>query len=167
MLEAGSVQFQSIIAKNAGFPMTSNQTGFQMTDRPYVQTTSPGSRQLADLFAILLGMSLLGMALYGGPLIATGETEEIRYGGFVWLVMFVTGTIALVATGFAQWERYQRSARIVLAVNGLALLAGLVAFNNFGLRALLMVALPGIGFLVLSRFLGPLPPPRETVAERR
>ena len=138
-----------------------------MTDRTAVQTTSPGSRQLADLFVILLGMSLLGMALYGGPLIATGETDEIRYGGFVWLVMFVTGTIALVVTGFAQYERYQRSARVVLAVNGLALLAGLVAFNSFGVRALLMIAVPAVGFIVLSRFLGPMATPRETVAERR
>ena len=139
----------------------------KMTDRTSVHNTSPGSRQLADLFVILLGMSLLGMALYGGPLIATGETGEIRYGGFVWLVMFVTGTVALIATGFAQYERYQRSARVVLALTGIALLAGLVAFNNFGLRALLMVALPGVGFIVLSRFLGPLSRPRETVVERR
>jgi hypothetical protein len=138
-----------------------------INDRTSAQNATATSRQLADLFAILLGMSLLGLALYGGPLIATGETDEIRYGGVVWLVMFLTGTIALVATGFAQWERYQRLARIVLAVNGVALLAGLVAFNNFGLRALLMVALPGVGFILLSRFLGPLPRPRETVAERR
>lgn len=138
-----------------------------MNDRVSGQNATADSRQLADLFAILLGMSLLGMALYGGPLIATGETDEIRYGGLVWLVMFLTGTVALVAAGFAQYERYQRLARIVLAVNGLVLLAGLVAFNNFGLRALLMVALPGVGFIALSRFLGPLPRPRETVAERR
>lgn len=133
-----------------------------MNDRSSGQTTSADSRQLADLFAILLGMSLLGFALYGGPLISTGETEEIRYGQIVWLVLFLTGTIAIVATGFAQWERYQRLARIVLAVNGLALLAGLMAFDNFGLRALLMVALPGVAFIVLSRFLGPLPRSGET-----
>jgi hypothetical protein len=30
-----------------------------------------------------------------------------------------------------------------------------------------MVALPGVGFILLSRFLGPLARPRETVAERR
>jgi len=138
-----------------------------MNDRTSGQNATAASRQLADLFAILLGMSLLAMALYGGPLIATGETDEIRYGGLVWLVMFLTGTVALVATGFAQWDRYQRLARIALAVNGVVLLAGLVAFNNFGIRALLMVALPGVGFILLSRFLGPLPPPREMVAERR
>jgi hypothetical protein len=138
-----------------------------INDRTSTQKATATSRQLADLFVILLGMSLLGLALYGGPLIATGETDEIRYGGIVWLVMFLTGTIALVATGFAQWERYQRLARIVLALNGVALLGGLVAFNNFGVRALLMVALPGIGFILLSRFLGPLASSRETVAERR
>jgi len=122
-------------------------------------TATGDSRQLADLFAILLGMSLLGMALYGGSLIATGEGEEIRYGQIVWLVYFLTGTIALIATGMAQWERWQTIARIVLAVDGLLLLAGLLAFNNFGVRALLTVALPGVALIVLSRFLGPLPRP--------
>lgn len=134
-----------------------------MTDRTAVQTPSAGSRQLADLFAILLGMSLLGMAFYGGSMIATGESQEIRYGGLVWLVYFVTGSVALVATGFAQYERYQTLARIVLAVDGLVLLAGLVAFNTFGVRALLTVALPGVVLIALSRFLGPLPAgPRNT-----
>ncbi len=108
-------------------------------------------------------MSLLGMAFYGGSMIATGESQEIRYGGLVWLVYFVTGSVALVATGFAQYERYQTLARIVLAVDGLVLLAGLVAFNTFGVRALLTVALPGVVLIALSRFLGPLPAgPRNT-----
>ncbi len=128
--------------------------------------TSAGSRQLADLFAILVGMSLLGLALYGGALVATGSTEEIRYGQVVWLVCFVTGSVALVATGFAQYDRYQRLARIVLAVDGLALLAGLVAFNSFGVRALLTVALPGVLLIVLARFLGPLAPPSRNAGER-
>src|SRR3990170_328353 len=122
-----------------------------------VSPATANSRQLADFFVILVGMSLLGLALYGGPLVATGETEEIRYGQIVWLVFFITGTVALVATGMAQWERWQKIARIVLAVNGLLLLGGLLAFNNFGIRALLSVALPGVMFIVLSRFLGPIP----------
>lgn len=138
-----------------------------MTDRASVQPTSASSRQLADLFAILLGMSLLGIALYGGPLVATGEGEEIRYGQIVWLVYFLTGTVALVATGFAQYERYQSLARIVLAVDGLALLAGLVAFNQFGVRALLTVALPGVVLIGLSRFLGPLPAGPRNAGDRR
>lgn len=130
-----------------------------MNDRTASQTVSGDSRQLADFFAILLGMSLLGMALYGGSLIATGEGEEIRHGQIVWLVYFVTGSVALIASGMAQWERWQTIARIVLAVDGLALLGGLVAFNNFGVRALLTVALPGVALIMLSRFLGPLPRP--------
>ena len=133
-------------------------------------TATPGteaSRQLADFFAILIGMSLLGMALYGGSLIATGEGEEIRYGQIVWLVYFVTGSVALIATGMAQWERWQSIARIVLAVDGLALLAGLVAFNNFGIRALLTVALPGIVLIGLSRFLGPIVRPAGARREVR
>ena len=122
-----------------------------------VSPATANSRQLADFFVILVGMSLLGLALYGGPLVATGETEEIRYGQIVWLVFFITGTVALIATGMAQWERWQKIARIVLAVNGLLLLGGLLAFNNFGIRALLSVALPGVMFIVLARFLGPIP----------
>jgi len=137
-----------------------------MNDRTARQTVSGESRQLADLFAILIGMSLLGMALYGGSLIATGEGAEIRYGQVVWLVYFLSGTVALIATGFAQYERYQTPARIVLAVNGVALLGGLVAFNNFGLRALLTVALPGVALIVLSRFLGPLPAARSPHGEQ-
>ena len=138
-----------------------------MTDRTTVHATSAGSRQLADFFAILLGMSLLGIALYGGALVASGEGKEIRYGQLVWLVYFVTGTVALVATGFAQYERYQSLARIVLAVDGLVLLAGLVAFNDFGVRALLTVALPGVVLIALSRFLGPLPAGPRNTGDRR
>jgi hypothetical protein len=131
------------------------------------QTASATSHQWADLVAIMLGMSLLGMALYGAPLIASGEREEIRYGQIVWLVYFLTGTVALIATGFAQWERYQTIARIILALNGLALLGGLFAFDNFGWRALVTVALPGVVFILLSRFLGPLPPRSGGRAESR
>jgi hypothetical protein len=138
-----------------------------MNERSTGVHASENSRQLADFFAILLGMSLLGMALYGGSLIATGEGEEIRHGQLVWLVYFVTGTVALIATGMAQWERWQTIGRIVLAVNGLILLAGLVAFNNFGIRALLTVALPGVAFIALSRFLGPLPQPAAARREAR
>ena len=137
-----------------------------MNDRTSTAPATADSRQLADFFVILIGMSLLGLALYGGPLVATGETEEIRYGPIVWLVFFVTGSVALIATGMAQWERWQTIARIVLAVDGLILLGGLLAFNNFGIRALLCVALPGVAFIVLSRFLGPIPrpaPPRSRV----
>lgn len=122
-----------------------------------VSPATASSRQLADFFVILIGMSLLGLALYGGPLVATGETSEIRFGQIVWLVFFITGTVALIATGMAQWDRWQKIARIVLAVNGLVLLGGLLAFNNFGVRALVAVALPGVMFIVLSRFLGPIP----------
>ena len=130
-----------------------------MNDRTAGQTVSGESRQLADFFAILIGMSLLGMALYGGSLIAGAEGEEIRHGQLVWLVYFVTGSVALIASGMAQYERWQTIARIVLAVDGLILLGGLVLFNNFGVRALLTVALPGVALIVLSRFLGPLPRP--------
>ncbi len=130
-----------------------------MNDRTASQTVSGESRQLADFFAILIGMSLLGMALYGGSLIASGEGEEIRHGQLVWLVYFVTGSVALIASGTAQYERWQTIARIVLAVDGLILLGGLVLFNNFGVRALLTVALPGVALIVLSRFLGPMPRP--------
>jgi hypothetical protein len=130
-----------------------------MNDRTASQTVSGESRQLADFFAILIGMSLLGMALYGGSLIASAEGEEIRHGQLVWLVYFVTGSVALIASGMAQYERWQTIARIVLAVDGLILLGGLVLFNNFGVRALLTVALPGVALIVLSRFLGPLPRP--------
>ena len=125
------------------------------------------SRQLADLLVILIGMSLLGLALYGGSLVATGETEEIRFGQIVWLVLFITGTVALIAAGMAQWERWQTISRVVLAVNGLILLGGLLAFNNFGIRALLCVALPGVAFIVLSRFLGPIPRPASPRGQAR
>jgi hypothetical protein len=138
-----------------------------MTDSHTTTAATGNSRQLADLFAILIGMSLLGIAMYGGPIVATGEGEEIRYGQIVWLVLFLTGTVALIATGFAQWERYQTAARIVLALDGLALLGSLVAFNNFGVRALTTVAVPGVLLIVLSRFLGPLPPQAGTADKNR
>jgi hypothetical protein len=137
-----------------------------MSDHSTSTASTDNSRQLADFLAIMLGMSLLGVALYGAPLITSGEGTEIRYGAVVWLVCFLTGTVALIATGMAQWERYQTIARVVLALNGVVLLGGLFAFNNFGPRALGTLALPGVAFIVLSRFLGPIPP-RRAVGESR
>jgi hypothetical protein len=130
-------------------------------------STGPASaHQFGDMFAVLIGMSLLGMALYGGSLIATGEGDEIRNGQLVWLAYFLSGTIALIATGMAQWEKHQAKARLLLALDGLALLGGLFAFYNFGWRALVTIALPGAALIVLSRFLGPLPPPKTATARR-
>jgi hypothetical protein len=112
-------------------------------------------------------MSLVGIALYGGPLIERGAGSEIRNAQAVWIVQLVSGASTLVAVMLAQWIRWRRVGRVFIAIAGLVLLGGLAFFSNFGWRAWLTFVLPGPLLIALSRFIGPLPPPASQSATRR
>ena len=129
----------------------------------YLDSGAPARRwQLADFAAIMVSMSLIGTALYGGGIVWRGEESKIRDLDAVWIIHFVTGAFGVVAVGLVQSPRWRRAGRITLLVCGIILLLGLGAFFRLGWLPSLTFALPGIILILLSRFVGPLgePPSR-------
>jgi hypothetical protein len=121
--------------------------------------------QLADFVAILVSVSLIGTALYGGGIVWGGEASEIRHLralNAVWIVHFFTGAFGVVAVGLAQTSRWRSAGRITLLVCGIILLLGLGAFFRIGWLAWLTLALPGIILILLARFVGPLGEPPQS-----
>jgi hypothetical protein len=110
----------------------------------------------ADFVAILVGMTLIGLALYGGPLIDKAEGRVIRNVDAVWMIHLVTGALAVVAVGLAQRERWRSLGRRLIAIAGVIHLGGLGYFMSMGWRAWLTIVLPGVLLITLSRFIGPM-----------
>jgi hypothetical protein len=130
-------------------------------------TTAPRRMQVADFLAILIGLSLIGVALYGASLIDRGLGKEIRHGDAVWTIQLLSGSATIAGIGLAQWMRWRTVGRALVALAGLLLLGGLVFFYGLGWRAWLTFALPGILLVVLSRVIGPIPPPPAQSGQRR
>jgi len=121
--------------------------------------------QVADFVAILVSVSLIGTALYGGGIVWGGEASEIRHLhdlNAVWIIHFLTGAFGVAAVGLTQSPRWRSAGRITLLVCGIILLLGLGAFFRLGWRAWLTLALPGIILILLARFVGPLDEPPQS-----
>jgi hypothetical protein len=118
--------------------------------------------QLADMVAILVCVSLIGTALYGGGFVWGREASEIRDLDVVWIIHFLVGALGIAAVGLAQTFRWRSAARIALLVCGVILLLGLGAFFRLGWLAWLTFALPGIILIILARFVGPLGEPAQS-----
>jgi hypothetical protein len=119
-------------------------------------------RQLADFVAIMVSISLIGSALYGGGFVWGSEASQIRDLDVVWTIHFLIGALGIVAVGLAQTSRWRGASRITLVVCGIILLLGLGAFFRLGWLAWLTFALPGIMLILLARFVGPLGEPPQT-----
>ena len=126
--------------------------------------TGPGSRaqrrHWADIVTIVTGVTLLGLVVWGSPVMTTGSTLEMRYPDWVWMLQLAAGALALVAVWLAQRPRSVGLARAALALAGIVLLVGLAAFRDFGWRAWLTMVLPGVLLLAAARFIGPMPAPK-------
>jgi hypothetical protein len=121
--------------------------------------------QVADFVAILVSVSLIGSALYGGGIVWGGEASDIRHLhdlNAIWIVHFLTGAFGVAAVGLAQTSRWRSAGRITLLVCGVILLFGLGAFFRLGWLAWLALALPGIILISLARFVGPLGEPPQS-----
>jgi peptidoglycan/LPS O-acetylase OafA/YrhL len=123
-----------------------------------VPRTEPERRQWADLAIIIVGLMLLGMAIWGGPVL-TDAGEEIAFAQAVWLVYAGAGALCLGAVLAAQRWSLRGLARILVLVAAIGLLASLFAYREFRLRAVLVHVLPAIVLAVASRNIGPVPPP--------
>lgn len=114
-------------------------------------------REWADFVLLLLGMGLLGFAVWGGPVATQSPSEEIVYPQAVWVLYVVTGLLTVGGVVIAQRRRQLAIARGMILLAGLALLAGLLLFRDFGSRALLTMALPGGVLILLAWLAGPIP----------
>ncbi|HEV7595107.1 MAG TPA: hypothetical protein VGO33_08925 [Gemmatimonadaceae bacterium] len=125
-------------------------------------------RQIADFVAILVGLGLIGAALYDwGGLIEYGQRTEIAHADAVWTIELLSGTLAVAAVILAQWPRWLAAAQAMSALAGIMLILGLFFFLRLGWRAWVTFALPGLLLVGLSLLLGPVPPPASGGAKPR
>ncbi|HJU89779.1 MAG TPA: hypothetical protein VJ672_10330 [Gemmatimonadaceae bacterium] len=115
-------------------------------------------RQWADIAIIVTGVALLGLSMWGAPVLA-GADDEIAYPDTVWLVYAGAGALAIAGVIAAQKWSLRGLGRALIIVAALLLLASLLAFRDLGLRAWFATILPALIFLLASRSVGPLPPP--------
>jgi hypothetical protein len=138
-----------------------------MLDENPDETRAPQRRQVVDLVAILIGLSLIGAALWDwGGLIERAQGTEIRHADALWAIELVSGCLAIASVILAQWRRWRTVGQLLTAVAGVMLILGLFFFSRPGWRAWVAFALPGLALVGLSRFLGPIPPPGPPSARR-
>lgn len=112
---------------------------------------------------ILVGVALLGIAIWpGAPSASLDADLETRNTQTLWLVHALTGAATLVAVFVAQRPQRRPWARVLLVGAGIALLATLVIFRDFGVRPLFVLLLPGVLLLACAMMIGPVPDERRT-----
>ena len=117
----------------------------------------------ANIIAIFVGLVLFAFAIWPHePNASVGaQWEAARAPNQLWLAQAIAGMCSLLAVLIGQrWER-QLLSRVLLAVAGLALLAALFVFRDFGPRALLTVLVPSLLLFVAAWAMGPMPGPGE------
>jgi thiol:disulfide interchange protein len=120
--------------------------------------TGARRRHWADVVAIFTGFVLLGLAIWpGDPSASAGAAREAGNPQLLWGSHAFAGAAAIAAVFLAQRPQRRTIARLLLALGGLALLAVLVVFNDFGTRALLTSLLPALLLFVAATSVGPMP----------
>ena len=118
-------------------------------------------RDRLNFVLLLLGVGLIGLAVWGGPVATQSPSDEIVYPQVVWLLYATAGILTVGGVAIGQrWHRVT-VARVMVAAAGVVLLLGLLAFRDLGGRAWLTLALPGVALLAMSWLLAPVPAPRE------
>lgn len=118
-------------------------------------------RDRLNFVLLLLGVGLIGLAVWGGPVATQSPSDEIVYPQVVWLLYAAAGILTVGGVAIGQrWHRVT-VARVMVAAAGVVLLLGLLAFRDLGGRAWLTLALPGVALLAMSWLLAPVPAPRE------
>jgi peptidoglycan/LPS O-acetylase OafA/YrhL len=126
-----------------------------------VSTTSPGRRQLANKVAIVIGIAMLALALWGGTAKGVSDTGEARFAGVPWFTHFIAGALTLAGVFTAQRWRQRRLAQLCFIAAAVLLLGALAVFRYFGPWAWLTLVLPAVALLVAAPFLAPVPPPTD------
>ena len=100
--------------------------------------------EIADLGAIIAGVSSLGAALYGAPI--TAENAQAAPIGFLWLTFLLAGALAVGAVFLAQ--RTRGASRVMLAVAGLLVLGA--TFFQGGAWPLIRIVQIVLGLVMLA-----------------
>lgn len=118
----------------------------------------PRRRQWADLATIIVGVSLLGLAMWGGPILTLGD-DEVAYPRALWLVFAGAGALSLGGVLAAQRASLRGLGRVLVVVAAILLLGSLVAFSGLDWAAVVAAILPATVLAVAASFMGPIPPP--------
>ena len=109
-----------------------------------------GRFEVADLVAIIAGVSSLGVSLYGAPI--TVENAQDAPISFLWLLFVVAGVMAVGSVFLAQ--RSRGPARIMLALAGaLVLLAALIPGGDWAVLRIVHVVI-GLAMLGAATSIG-------------
>ena len=123
---------------------------------------STRGRTWADVLALLTSVVLLVLAIWpGDPTASEQAASELGSAQMVWALHALCGLLGLGGLVVAQRWRWRLVGRVMVAVAGVALLAGLVVTREFSSRSLLLLLLPGAALLVSALAVGPMPPPEE------
>lgn len=117
------------------------------------QTQRAKYRRWANVVVILTGLFAAGFAIWGIPI---GDAAiENRW----WWASGVGGFLALAAPFVAM--RAPALARILLVIGAVALLLGLLAFEQITPAALITTVVPALLLLAATPFFGKMPTPED------
>ncbi|HVF40969.1 MAG TPA: hypothetical protein VM939_13800 [Gemmatimonadaceae bacterium] len=119
----------------------------------------PRPRAWLGALVIYTCVTLMGLAIWGGPIISYGaNSEAMEQPELLWLLRFFGGAVGLFGFALAQSPRWRMPGRIIVAIAGLTLLGSLAAYNWLTTDAYLTQALPGLILLGSAPFLKSLRP---------
>ncbi|MES2524894.1 MAG: hypothetical protein V4617_19505 [Gemmatimonadota bacterium] len=122
---------------------------------------SPATRHWSDLLAIVVGVVLLGLAIWPGDSNASrGAAADVGSPQWVWIAHIVAALAALSSVFLAQRRERSGLPRLLLLLGAVALLAVFVIAlmaGDTGTRAWLTLLLPAVLLFVASAGVGPMP----------
>ena len=128
-------------------------------------TTTPASsartRHWSDFVAILVGVSMIGLALRPGDHNASNAAAQ-DLGNLNWILVvhIAAGAMALASVFLAQRRARTGLPKVLLMVAGALLLGGFILSimaGDSGARSWLTLLLPGVLLLVAAFGVGPMP----------
>ena len=132
-----------------------------MTHSPVSSAPSPGTRHWSDLLVILVGVSLIALAVWPGDQSASRDAAvDVGSPQWQWIAYIVAGAAAISSVFLAQRRGRGGLPRLLLWIGALALIGVFVVAllnGSTGPRAWLTLLLPAVLLAVASMGVGPMP----------
>ncbi|MDQ2669727.1 MAG: hypothetical protein M3Y31_03770 [Gemmatimonadota bacterium] len=116
--------------------------------------TDAGTRTWPNVVVLLMGLTLLGLAMWGGTM--AGVRDESASGA-AWASHAAAGILALLGFAAAQRTNRRTLARLLVGAAVVALVIGGATFEWVGPRLIMMIVVPAIALAVAIPFLAPVP----------
>jgi hypothetical protein len=129
------------------------------------ETTGRAQRNFANTIAIIIGVILVALSMWGGSAAGVGETGESR-ASVPWLTHFSAGALAIAGVLIAQRWKLRRLGQVCLVVSAVILIGALLMFRYFGPWAWATLILPAVALLAATPFLAPMPAPKPSTARQ-